>query len=127
MKLKVVSPIFGFEELKEFLFEDIDDYFASISFDDITFTLIKADKVRDYKISLDEAYLELLELEDSSSLGVYASVILQDPIEKSLINFAAPIIINHDKNLLAQIALDSQKYKDYGLAEPISKYLEEKA
>ena len=123
MKLKVVSPIFGFESIKEFLFEDIDDYFASISFDDITFTLIKADKIRDYDISIDEAYIDLLEIEDSSNIGVYGIVIVQDPIQNSFINFAAPVIINHDKNLLAQIALDSQKYRDYGLSEPISKYL----
>jgi len=123
MKLKVVSPIFGFESIKEFLFEDIDDYFASISFDDITFTLIKADKIRDYDISIDEAYIDLLEIEDSSNIGVYGIVIVQDPIQNSFINFAAPVIINHDKNLMAQIALDSQKYRDYGLSEPISKYL----
>ena len=123
MKLDVVSPIFGFESIKEFEFEVIDEFFSYIKSGDIRFTLISVDKIREYDIAIDESYKNLLELDENSKADIYAIVVLQNPIENSLINFAAPIIINSKKALLAQVALDLDRYKEYGISEPISKYL----
>ena len=47
-------------------------------------------------------------------------MIVDSVVENSMINFAAPMILNHSKSLLAQVALDDTSF---GMAESISEYL----
>lgn len=56
-----------------------------------------------------------------SNLLIYNIMILQTPIEKSTINFVAPLIFNTDNQLMAQIIIDNRS--DFGIAEPIKNYL----
>jgi flagellar assembly factor FliW len=123
MNMKIVSPILGFESLKEMNFSKIDDFFYSLENGGISFTLIDPLKVREYDIEVADSYKSLLDLDDDDKIGVYNIIIIQNPIEKSFVNFAAPIIINESKNLLVQVALDSSKYPQYGVSESISDYL----
>jgi flagellar assembly factor FliW len=48
-------------------------------------------------------------------------MILQTPIEKSTVNFVAPLIFNTDNQTMAQIIIDNRA--DFGIAEPIKNYL----
>jgi len=123
MNLKIVSPILGFDGLKEVTKSEIDDFFSTLEHEGISFTLISPTKVRSYDIEIPASYESLLEVEEGDKLEVYNIVIVQDPIEKSFVNFAAPIIINTNKNLLVQVALDSAKYPQFGVSESISDYL----
>ncbi|RUM65806.1 MAG: flagellar assembly protein FliW [Sulfurospirillum sp.] len=123
MNLKVVSPIFGFEDIKEIEFEKVDDFFSSLSSNDISFTILDPRKVRDYQIEIPSSYEALLDIQDGDEIDFYVIMILQNPIENSFVNFAAPIIINKTKNRLAQVALDEHKYPNYALSESISNYL----
>jgi len=123
MKVKIVAPIFGFEKINEADFEEIDEFFSKIESGDVSFTLIDPVKLREYSFDIPPFYKELLKLESIEDASVYNTVIISSEIEKSRINFAAPIIINKKENLLVQVALDESKYKDFGLAEPISDYL----
>ena len=123
MNLKVVSPIFGFEDIKEIEFEKVDDFFSSLSSNDISFTILDPRKVRDYQIEIPSSYEALLDIQDGDEIDFYVIMILQNPIENSFVNFAAPIIINKTKNRLAQVALDENKYPNYALSESISNYL----
>jgi flagellar assembly factor FliW len=123
MKLKVVSPILGFEAIKNIDIESVDQYFSILRSDEISFTVIDPLAIRDYDIVIPDSYSSLLELDDDTDISIYSIVIMQNPIEKSYINFLAPIIVNNDKKLLAQVALDGDKYPQYGLCESISKYL----
>ncbi len=123
MRLKTAQPIFGFEDIDEFIFERIDDFFCTISSGDISFTMIDPLSVRDYSFVLDSAYKEILEVSDESDIKVYNIVTLRNPIENSTINFLAPIVVNEKKGLLAQIVLDEKKYPDFGLKEEIKNYL----
>jgi len=123
MKVKIVAPIFGFENIDEVQFENIDDFFSKIESGDVTFTLIDPAKLREYSFNIPIFYKELLKLESDDDVSVYNIVIISSEIEKSKINFLAPIIINKKENLLAQIALDETQYKEFGLAESISDYL----
>ncbi len=124
MYLKVTSPIFGFEAIKSVDFVKIDDYFSRIESENISFTLLNPSLVRLYEIEIPDAHRTLLEIEEGDEIGVYSIVILQNPIENSLVNFAAPIVINHSKKRLVQLALDERSYPEFGLSEPISNYLE---
>lgn len=123
MQIDVASPILGFETIERFTLEKIDDFFYRLSHGDIAFTLIEPGKLRDYTFDLPPFYAQKLEASDDADLLVLAIVILQDPIENSVINFLAPIVINRKKGLLVQVPLDEQQYPEYGLAEPIGSYL----
>ncbi len=124
MKLEIVSPILGFESLKEVEFSDIDDFFSQITNGPISFTLIKPDRLRTYTFEIPLFYRDLLQAKSDTDLRVYAIMTIYKPIEKSTVNFAAPILINPKQRLLAQVMLDDTKYENYGIREPIEKYLE---
>ncbi len=123
MKIKIVAPIFGFDDIGEVMFEEIDDFFSKIENGDVAFTLINPAKLREYSFEIPSFYKELLKLESIEDVVVYNIVIISSEIEKSKINFAAPIIINKKEKILVQIALDETKYKEFGIAESISEYL----
>ena len=55
MNLNVVSPILGFDSLKEVGFSKIDDFFYSLENEGISFTLINPLKVREYDIEIAES------------------------------------------------------------------------
>ncbi|HHD77906.1 MAG TPA: flagellar biosynthesis protein FliW [Campylobacteraceae bacterium] len=123
MQLEVASPILGFEEIEDYELQKIDDYFYTLKHDTISFTLTEPGKLRSYAFDLPPFYAVKLEAEASSDLLVLAIVILQNPIENSVINFLAPIVFNREKKVLVQVPLDEQKYHDFGIAEQISRYL----
>ncbi len=123
MELKVTSPILGFEQIGRFTLTQIDDFFYRLSEGDIAFTLINPSKIREYSFELPAFYAQKLEAERAEALKTLAIVVLQNPIESSVVNFLAPVVINEEKGLLAQVALDEQKYPDFALAEEIGRYL----
>ena len=123
MKIKVVAPIFGFENIGEVNFLGIDDFFTKIESGDISFTLIDPSKLRDYSFEIPLYYKELLKIDAEDDIKVYNLITVSSDIKKSTVNFAAPIIVNEKESLLAQVALDEVKYKKFGLCEPISEYL----
>ncbi len=123
MKIKIVAPIFGFENIDEVIFEEVDEFFVKIGSGDVVFTMIDPSKIREYSFDIPIYYKELLKIDKNTDIKVYNIVIISSDIQKSTINFAAPILINKKEKILAQIALDGVKYKEFGLNEPISEYL----
>jgi len=123
MELNVALPLFGFEQIKTFTLEKIDDFFYKLSHGEIAFTLIDPSKIREYTFEIPDFYAEKLALEEGDKVKVLAIMVLQDPIEESVVNFLAPVVINESKKLLVQIPLDEQKYPDFALAEKIGRYL----
>ncbi len=123
MKIKIVAPIFGFENIDEVFFEKIDDFFAKVESENISFTLVDPSRLREYSFDIPSFYKELLKIETIKDVKVYNIVIISSDIKKSTINFAAPIVINKKENLLAQIALDESTHKEFGVAESIAEYL----
>ena len=125
MIFNVKTPILGFEQIKNVELEKIDDFFYRLkSCDDETvFMLINPFLIRDYDFIVPQYFKKLLELEDNSKILVYNIMVVSKPIENSVINFIAPLIFNQDKGYVSQVLLDENRYKEYGLAEEISKYL----
>lgn len=66
-----------------------------------------------------------MEITPESNLLIYNIMILQSPIEKSTINFVAPLVFNTDNQMMAQIIVDNRM--DFGIADPISNYLKGEA
>ena len=125
MTFDVKSPIPGFEQIKQVELEKIDDFFMQLKScdDETSFTLINPFLLREYDFEVPEYFKNLLELEEKSNTLVFNIMIVSTPIETSVINFIAPLVFNADKSCAAQILLDSNKYKQYGIMENISDYL----
>jgi flagellar assembly factor FliW len=120
MNFQIVSPIFGFDSLQEVTFLEIDAFFSKIVNAGVSFTLINPLKLRPYEIEIPLFYKNLLKVESGDDVRAYCTVIVDSDITQSTVNFAAPIILNHSKHRLVQVALDDAKY---AVAEPISSYL----
>jgi flagellar assembly factor FliW len=123
MELKIVLPILGFEEIKSAKLEKIDDFFYELNCAGIAFTLIDPVKLREYDFTISNSQKDALGIESSDEVKVYNIVTISNPLENSTINFLAPIIVNEKKALLAQIILDENRYKEYGLRESIKNFL----
>lgn len=124
MKFEICVPLLGFEDVKNVSLEKIDDIFMKMqSLDDehISFTLIDPFVLREYDFEVPQSTQELLSINKDSNLIILNIVLIQTPIENSVINFVGPVIFNTDNNKAAQIILqDSTKY---GVAEVISAFL----
>jgi len=123
MKLKIVLPILGFEEIREATLNKIDDFFYELDCGSISFTLINPASIREYDFTISKSQKESLHINSLDDVKVFNIVTIHDPIEESTINFLAPIVINEKDALLAQIALDENRYSEYGLKESIKKFL----
>ncbi|WP_299545791.1 flagellar assembly protein FliW [uncultured Helicobacter sp.] len=138
MEFEVKSPILGFEQIKKMKLEKVaqdDETFMqlkSLHDDGISFTLINPYSVRsDYEFEIPLPIKEALVLKDSTNVAAQSNqvvtlniVCIQEPIQNSTINFLAPILFNFENQTLAQVVLENQKYENFGLAEPISKFFD---
>jgi len=123
MKFDVCSPILGFEGIKQVELEKIDDTFMTMksvdSEDDVSFTLVDPYALTEYEFVVPEHIKEMLSITDDSNVLVQNIVIIQKPIEDSLVNFAAPLLFNTDTKQVAQGILDH-----YDVVEKISKFMD---
>lgn len=124
MKFDICVPILGFESVKEVTLEKIDDIFMKMqSAEDkyISFTLINPFVLREYDFEIPENTQQLLGIDKNSNLIILNIVLIQSPIENSVVNFVGPMVFNTDNNKAAQIIL-SESTK-YSVAEKISTFL----
>ena len=124
MKFEITTPLLGFENVKEVTLEKIDDIFMkmqAVGDDFISFTLINPFVIREYDFEVPKNIQDSLEIDDKSNLLTLNIVLIQNPIEDSVINFIGPIVFNTDNNKAAQVIL--QETSNYGIAEKISNFL----
>lgn len=117
-------PLLGFDHIKEITLEKIDDIFMKMqaSHDEyISFTLIDPFVLREYDFEVPQNIQDTLEITNESNLLTLNIVLLQNPIEDSVVNFISPIIFNTDNKKAAQIILPETT--KYGIAEKISSFL----
>ncbi|WP_456404290.1 flagellar assembly protein FliW [Hydrogenimonas sp.] len=131
MDFKATLPILGFESCKEVTLESIDGQFyrlmdkegkASPAFTLVTPSLLRSD----YVFDLPDSVVKHLQAERPEDLEVLNIMIIDTPIENSHINFLAPLLFNRKKGLMGQVVLDSYKYPEFGIADPIKNYLNHK-
>lgn len=125
MVFEVKSPILGFEKVKKMRLEKIDDVFVRLSNaedNSPVFTLINPFVLREYEFDVPVAVKLLLDLENAKNVFIANIMVVQTPIQNSTVNFLAPVVFNFDNQTMAQVVLDSLKYPQYQLAEPISDY-----
>ena len=127
MAYNVKGQILGFAETKTVEITSIDELFATMkdtNNENISFTLVTPYLLREYVFDLPLDIKNLLEITEDSKIGVYNILLIQKPLEKSTINFLAPIVINYDNNTLAQALLDPKLHDDFGMAETIESFKE---
>ncbi len=123
MKYKVVYPILGFENEKEYELSHIEGPFYKLEGKNVSFTLIDPFFIRnDYGFELDDEFTEKLNLNENNVM-VLNILTPAKPFEESTINFAAPLIFNTEDKIFGQAILD--KY-NYSLARKIGDFLGEK-
>jgi len=124
MKFDICVPLLGFEDVKQIELQKIDDIFMKMQATEdghISFTLINPFILREYDFEVPQNIQDLLEADEDSNLLILNIVLIQTPIEASVVNFIGPIIFNTDNHKAAQIILpESTKY---GVAEKISTFL----
>lgn len=124
MKFDVCAPILGLEDIKQVSLEKIDDIFMkmqSLENEHISFTMIDPFVLRDYDFEIPSKTQELLEIDENSNIIVLNVVLIQNPIEDSLINFIGPLVFNTNNNKAAQVILTESP--NYGVAEKVSTFL----
>ena len=124
MKFDISVPLLGFENIKQVELEKTDDVFMKmVSCEDahISFTLIDPFVLREYDFEVPNNIKETMEIDEKSNILILNIVLIQTPIESSVVNFIGPLIFNTDNNKAAQIII-SESIK-YGVAEKISTFL----
>ncbi len=125
MSYDVRGELLGFPDTHKLEIVEIDALFSTmkdIDNDYVSFTIVNPYALREYSFDIPSDIKVLLEITPDSSISVYNILIIQKPLEKSTINFLAPIIINNDNNKLAQVILDPRKHQDFGMAESIESF-----
>lgn len=125
MSYDVRGEILGFPDTRKIEIVEIDTLFSTMKDIDnahISFTIVNPYALREYSIDIPTDVKVILEINENSSVSVYNILIIQKPLEKSAINFLAPIIINNDNNKLAQVILDPRKHPNFGMAETIESF-----
>lgn len=87
----------------------------------ISFTLINPFVLREYDFELPKSAQIALGATENSNLLILNIVLIQTPIEESIVNFIGPVIFNTDTKKAAQIILSNAP--QYGVAEKISSFL----
>lgn len=124
MKFEMSIPLLGFEDLKQVELQKIDDIFMKMqSLDEkhISFTLIDPFILREYDFEVPESIREILDITKDSNIIVQNIVLIQNPIEESIVNFIGPILFNTDTKKAAQVILPETG--EYSVAEKISSFL----
>ena len=125
MSYNVRGELLGFPETLNVEIIEIDELFSTLqdaNNENISFTIVNPYLLREYSFDIPTDAKVLLEINAESKLSVYNILVVQKPLEKSVINFLAPIIINHDNNKLAQVVLDPVRHPDFGMAESIESF-----
>jgi len=125
MKFQVKSDILGFENIKEVEFSEVDELFATLRStgdDNVSFTLVNPQCLREYSFDISSSNETLLEIKDEKDLMIYSIVVIQNPLDESKINFQAPLIFNKANNTVAQEVLGIQNYPQYGFDESLKTF-----
>ncbi|HLD22605.1 MAG TPA: flagellar assembly protein FliW [Sulfuricurvum sp.] len=123
MQFDLKLPLLGFDAVSKMELQKIDEIFLRLESigEGPSFTLINPFALREYSFDIPSSLQALMGITPESNLLIYNIMILQTPIEKSTINFVAPLIFNTDNQTMAQIIVDNRS--DFGIAEPVKNYL----
>lgn len=124
MLFDVTLPLLGFEKIKHVTLEKVDEIFMRLETPDspeVSFTLINPFAVCEYEFEIPTSAQEALGIDDASNILIYNIVLIQKPIESSVVNFVAPIIFNETSHKAGQYIISDNP--SLSIAKPISDFL----
>lgn len=103
----ISSPFLGFENLKTLKIERVDEFFSTLLLDEEGKTkvhVVSIDYLNNLDLSyeLDDIILEKFDIKSKDDIKVYFCVVIQEPIENSIVNLIAPIIVNEKEKKIGQ-------------------------
>ncbi|MCW8837128.1 MAG: flagellar assembly protein FliW [Thiovulaceae bacterium] len=125
MSYEVKGQILGFENTVNVDIHEVDELFSTMidaDNENISFTMVNPYILREYSFDLPTSLKILLNIKENSKVNVYNIVVIQEPLEKSAINFLAPIVVNEDNKTVGQAVLDSNTHPNFGMAESIESF-----
>lgn len=125
MSYEVKGQILGFDNTMNVDINEVDELFSTMidaDNENISFTLVNPYMLREYSFDIPTDLKILLDIKEDSKLNVYNIVIIQKPLEKSTINFLAPIIVNEDSKKIGQAVLDHKANPDFGIRQTIESF-----
>jgi flagellar assembly factor FliW len=125
MSYEVKGQILGFDNTMNVNINEVDELFSTMidaDNENISFTLINPYMLREYSFDVPTDLKILLDIKEDSKINVYTIVIIQKPLEKSTINFLAPIIVNEDSKKIGQTVLDHNANPDFGIRQTIESF-----
>jgi flagellar assembly factor FliW len=126
MIYNVKASILGFEQTERVELSKVDEHFIQIRDVDnanIAFTLVNPYALREYSFDVPTPIQVLQEIHKESKINVYNIIVIQKDIEKSVVNFLAPLIFNEDNATVGQVVLSSKAYPEYDVAQEMGNFL----
>lgn len=100
-------PILGFDNNKNMNISKLDKNFAILQINEETnMHLLDSIAIKNLEIDIEDNFSKELELENTSHISIYFSIVINNPVSKSVVNLTAPIIVNEDKKLLGQYIIN---------------------
>lgn len=131
MTYELKMPILGFEDVSKIRLEKLDDTFSKIYALDgsvkFEMTLINPFSICDYDFTIPTADEKLLDLDESKGdkVEVYCVLVLQNPIQDSVVNLLAPIVLNPRNKTAMQITtLSAAQYPQFSQVKQLKDFLD---
>jgi flagellar assembly factor FliW len=109
----IISPILGFEKYKTIEVKVFDRFFSKLILDEeqnVCMSIINEKFLSGVHLELEEEILTAMHIQKQTQYDIYFIMVHQEPIENSVVNLAAPIIINHDEKCLGQFVPQYNKF-----------------
>ena len=127
MVFQIKTPILGFENIERVVLTQHDDMTATLTDEknpDISFSLVNPYVLREYSFDVPDVLRILLEIDEKSPVYVYNIMVRQNPVEKSLVNFLAPLIFNEANGTMGQAVLSPREYPDFELCKTVEDFMQ---
>ena len=107
---KIELPLLGFENIKELDIKSVDNNFVTLELNqekNLNINLVNIDyfKEADLNFNIDDVTLEKMHIKELKDFKIFFCIVMQDPIEESIVNLAAPVLINERDKLIGQYVL----------------------
>lgn len=130
MTYELKMPILGFDDVSRVELEQIDETFSKLRSLDGTrpfeITLVNPFSLCEYNFTIPTADEKLLDLDETrgDKVFVFCVVVVQKPIENSIVNLMAPFVFNPSNASCLQVTtLPVAEYPQFSKVQPLKEFL----
>lgn len=107
---KIELPLLGFEDIKELDIKSLDNNFITLELNkqkNLQINLVSIDYFKEstFDFNIEDETLEKMHIKKREDFKIFFCVVMQKPIEDSIVNLAAPVLINEKEKLLGQYVI----------------------